>query len=63
MVTNIECDPLPNDTKNQDVYPNVNVGLLGCWVDPAITKIVQIGVVHSRVPDVRSYLAAGQERE
>ncbi|KAF9466437.1 AAA-domain-containing protein [Collybia nuda] len=54
-ITNVEHDVLKNDS-SADVYLGSTVGELGCWVDPSITRLVQTGVEHSRVPDVGTYL-------
>lgn len=35
------------------------VGELGCWVDPSVTRLIQTGLEHSRVPDVGTYLELG----
>ena len=35
------------------------MGELGCWIDPQVTKMVQAGLEHTRVPDVAPYLNIG----
>ena len=59
MVTNVECDPLSSDINGGDLYSGITTGEWGCWVDPAITRIVQTGLEHSRVPDISEYLGIG----
>ena len=39
-----------------DVYLGAAVGELGCWVDSSITRMIQTGVEHARVPDMARYL-------
>jgi len=36
------------------------MGELGCWIDSSITRMIQTGIEHSRVPSLRSYLILGQ---
>ena len=59
-VTNIEYDvmPCPNSSV-EDLYTGSTLGELGCWVDTSITRMVQTGVEHSRVPSVCSYMNIG----
>ena len=45
---------------NTDLYVSSTVGELGCWVDPAVTRIVQTGVEHCWIPNVGSYLESGE---
>ncbi|KAH9951413.1 AAA-domain-containing protein [Amylocystis lapponica] len=58
VVTNIEHSVIPShgDVSSLDLYVGSTVGELGCWVDPAVTRITQTGVEHSRVPDTALYL-------
>jgi hypothetical protein len=37
------------------------VGELGCWVDPSVTRLIQTGLEHSRVPDVGAYVKLGKD--
>ncbi|TFK26358.1 TER94-PB [Coprinopsis marcescibilis] len=57
MITNIEYEVLDDSSSAQynDLYLGCRVGELGCWVDVAVTRIVQAGLEHSRVPDPGSY--------
>ena len=60
MVTNVEHDVVATDVPTaDDIISGSNMGEFGCWVDPAITRIVQVGLDHSRVPDVASYFGLG----
>ncbi|KAI0948498.1 hypothetical protein AcV7_009223 [Taiwanofungus camphoratus] len=58
IVTNIEHNVLSNhgDASSVDMYVGSTVGELGCWVDPTITRIIQTGIEHSRVPDTAAYI-------
>ena len=58
-VTNIEHDVMKTES-NTDLYVSSTVGELGCWVDPAVTRIVQTGVEHCWIPNVGSYLESGE---
>lgn len=59
-VTNTNCGSNSQpSSSSQDFYGDSALGNLGCWVDPTITRIVQTGVVHSRVPKVISYMPLG----
>ena len=62
MITNIEHSIIHNqaDTSSVDTYVGCTVGELGCWVDPMVTRILQTGVEHSRVPDVAPYVDIGK---
>lgn len=47
-ITNVEYNVLadiPSDGFEESIF-----GEWGCWVDPAVTRIVQTGVEQSRVP-------------
>ncbi|KAF8163058.1 P-loop containing nucleoside triphosphate hydrolase protein [Crassisporium funariophilum] len=56
-VTNIEYEVMSTASPSlQDIYTGSTMGELGCWVDANVTRVIQTGVEHSRVPDVRSYL-------
>ncbi|KDR81364.1 hypothetical protein GALMADRAFT_239217 [Galerina marginata CBS 339.88] len=56
-VTNIEYDVMPrSNPSSQDIYNGSTLGELGCWVDTSITRMIQTGLEHSRVPSIRSYL-------
>ena len=57
-ITNVEYDVLKTES-NPDIYVSSTTGELGCWVDPAITRIIQTGVEHCWVPDVGTYLESG----
>ncbi|KAG5643908.1 hypothetical protein DXG03_009479 [Asterophora parasitica] len=53
-VTNVEHDVVKNDS-DPDMYVGSTTGELGCWVDRAVTRIVQTGIEHSWIPDVGTY--------
>ncbi len=61
FVTNVEHSVVPRlgEMSSPDMYVGATVGELGCWVDTAVTRMVQTGVEHSRVPDMGGYLAIG----
>lgn len=61
LVTNIEHSVIANPAPiaEQDLYTGSTVGELGCWIDSSITRMVQTGLEHARVPDVGSYLEQG----
>jgi len=44
----------------QDMYVGSTIGELGCWVDSAVTRMVQTGTEHSHVPDIAAYIGAGR---
>lgn len=61
VVSNVEhgivAAAAASDVKGQgDAYFGSTTGELGCWIDSAITRLVQTGLEHSFVPDVTSYL-------
>ena len=61
-VTKVECDPIPKTNYwIQDVYEGskLTLGELGCWVDPDVTRILQMGTEHSRLPVMGSYVQLG----
>ncbi|KAL1743282.1 P-loop containing nucleoside triphosphate hydrolase protein [Schizophyllum fasciatum] len=57
-ITNVEHDALPGAVQPgaQDLYAAATYGELGCWVDPAVTRMIQSGVDHSYVPAVENYV-------
>jgi len=61
LVTNIEHSVIPSTITDgeQDFYTGSTVGELGCWVDSAVTRIIQTGLEHARVPGLGSYLESG----
>ncbi|KAF5330107.1 hypothetical protein D9758_018140 [Tetrapyrgos nigripes] len=57
MITNVEHDVFLSESNLPlDTYSGSTAGELGCWFDPQVTKMVQAGLEHSRIPDVSSYL-------
>ena len=59
-VTNIEYDVMSRPVSSlQDAYTGSTLGELGCWVDSSVTRMVQTGVEHTRVPDARMYSQLG----
>lgn len=61
LVTNVEHSVVPrlDEMSSPDMYVGATVGELGCWVDTAVTRMVQTGVEHSRVPNMGEYLSIG----
>lgn len=62
IITNVQHEVIPsNDTRSvsPDMYIGSTTGELGCWFDPSVTRMVQTGLEHSRVPDVSRYLGLG----
>ncbi|KAI0747694.1 AAA-domain-containing protein [Daedaleopsis nitida] len=62
-VTNVEHS-VPSrlgDTASPDMYVSATVGELGCRVDTTVTRMVQTGIEHSRVPDMNHYLGSVQQ--
>lgn|ERR1700722_7742303 len=57
VVNKIEVFPLHHGTESEAITAS---GALGCWVDSTVTKVIQTGVQHSRVPDLAGYLGIGQ---
>ncbi|KAF7338543.1 Peroxisomal biogenesis factor 6 [Mycena venus] len=57
LITNVEHDIMSGteETSNHDSYLDCTMGELGCWVDPSVTRLIQTGVEHCRVPDVGTY--------
>ncbi|KAF9557670.1 AAA-domain-containing protein [Agrocybe pediades] len=56
-VTNIEHNVVGSSrNQGQDLYAGSTMGELGCWVDASMTRMIQTGVEHCRVPSVKSYL-------
>ncbi|ETW85568.1 AAA ATPase [Heterobasidion irregulare TC 32-1] len=54
VVTNIDHDTLAdngNDLPGSNIHKGSVVGELGCWVDPLVTRMIQSGVEHLRVPN------------
>lgn len=61
VITNIEHDvPAKLDDGRADMYLGATMGELGCWLDTAVTRVIQTGVEHARVPDVKAYIGAGE---
>ncbi|KAF7359478.1 Peroxisomal biogenesis factor 6 [Mycena sanguinolenta] len=57
LITNIEHDVMSGTEQisNRDSYLDSTMGELGCWIDPSVTRLIQSGVEHCRVPYVGSY--------
>lgn len=47
------------DSFQPDFYRSSTLGELGFWVDSTVTRIIQTGSEHSRVPDVTAYMHLG----
>lgn len=63
-VTNIEYDVVSKSGPPlQDLYTGSALGELGCWIDTTVTRMIQAGVEHTRIPDVMSYLQIGKVRD
>ncbi|KAI0290473.1 P-loop containing nucleoside triphosphate hydrolase protein [Russula brevipes] len=58
IVTNVDCDPpSTNNTLNpSDVHLGLSAGELGCWVDTTVTRVMQTGFEHARIPDASTFL-------
>ncbi|KAL1947477.1 hypothetical protein VTO73DRAFT_14438 [Trametes versicolor] len=62
LITNVEHN-VPSrlgEVSSSDMYIAATAGELGCWVDPSVTRMVQTGLEHARVPDMAQYLGIGQ---
>ena len=62
MITNVEYEILADNSgvNSQDMFLGSRMGELGCFVDPEVTRIVQAGLEHSRIPDVGAYFETGK---
>ncbi|KAJ7093066.1 AAA-domain-containing protein [Mycena epipterygia] len=62
VITNVEHDVVAGTEQisNRDPYLDSTMGELGCWIDPAVTRLIQTGVEHCRVPDVGTYFHPGK---
>ncbi|KAK0228292.1 AAA-domain-containing protein [Armillaria fumosa] len=58
VLTNIDHDVISNEAVplSPDTYAGATLGELGCWFESSVTRMVQTGVEHCRVPDVSTYL-------
>ncbi|KAG8993652.1 peroxisomal assembly protein [Tulasnella sp. 427] len=56
-ITNLEYDILDTSGSGRelDSYVAATMGELGCLIDPTVTKMVQTGLEHAQIPDVRQY--------
>ncbi|KIO23355.1 hypothetical protein M407DRAFT_27134, partial [Tulasnella calospora MUT 4182] len=56
-ITNLEYDILDMSSSGRelDSYAAATMGELGCLIDPTVTKMVQTGLEHVRIPNVRSF--------
>ncbi|KAH9924001.1 AAA-domain-containing protein [Epithele typhae] len=57
VITNVEHS-VPSrlgEGSSPDMYLGATVGELGCWVDTSVTRMVQTGIEHSRIPDMGAY--------
>ena len=61
-ITNVEHNLLSRlgESGSPDMYLGATVGELGCWIDPSITRMVQTGIEHSRIPDAGTYFGLGR---
>lgn len=53
VITTVELDVNPST-------PCVYKENLGCWLDASVTRVIQMGVDHRRIPDMGVYLGAGK---
>jgi hypothetical protein len=61
IITNIEHDvPSSMQSEAPDMYLGATLGELGCWIDTSITRMIQTGVEHMRVPHTLSYIGTGK---
>ncbi|TFK55323.1 AAA-domain-containing protein [Heliocybe sulcata] len=57
IITKVTCGGPSNGTiVSNGTAHSTKDGELGCWVDTSITKMVQAGVEHLRVPDIARYM-------
>ena len=49
------------EVSSPDMYVGATVGELGCWVDTSVTRMVQTGIEHARVPNMGRYLGTGNQ--
>lgn len=63
-ITNLEYDILDTSISGRelDSYAAATMGELGCLIDPTVTKMVQTGLEHARIPNVRSFFDIGEYR-
>jgi peroxin-6 len=63
LITNIEHDVMSGTEhiSNRDPYLDSTMGELGCWIDPSVTRLIQTGVEHCRVPDIGTYFHPGKQ--
>ncbi len=61
LVTNVEHSVVTNlvPITEQDLYIGSTIGELGCWIDSSVTRMIQTGLEHARVPEVGSYFESG----
>lgn len=65
VVTNIDHDTLAdngNDLPGSNMHIGSVVGELGCWVDPLVTRMIQSGVEHLRVPNVTEFMGISSSK-
>jgi peroxin-6 len=60
-VTDIEFDTASATSLLPSICSRSPLGGLGCWIDPSATRVNQTGINHSRIPNMKNYLAAGGE--
>ncbi len=52
MITHIEHPAITNGIDTHDIAYESAAGELGFWIDSTVTRIVQTGVEHTRIPDI-----------
>lgn len=62
LITNLEHDVVKGTEEKgcPDSYVGSTMGELGCWIDFAMTRIIQAGVEHSLVPPMATFLGLGR---
>ena len=62
MITNVDHALIRSDGywSPQGMCTGCTIGEFGCWIDSAVTRMIQTGIEHSRIPDVVMYIGAGQ---
>ncbi|KAF4578683.1 peroxisomal assembly protein [Pleurotus pulmonarius] len=52
MITHIEHPAITNGIDTHDIAYESAAGELGFWIDSTVTRIVQTGLEHTRIPDI-----------
>jgi hypothetical protein len=60
VVSDLHIDVASANSMSQTSNDGYALGELGCWLNSVVTRVTQTGEIHSRIPDMTTYIGAGE---